>query len=335
MSGAPSGVLLDVRDLKTSFVMRRGAVRAVDGVSLSVERGETLGIVGESGCGKSVTALSVMRLVAEPCRVEGEILYGGADLLKLSMTEMRKIRGNKIAMIFQEPMTSLNPVLTVGTQISEVLRLHEGLGRREAMERTVGMLASVHIPMPDKRAREYPHQMSGGMRQRVMIAMALCCRPDVLICDEPTTALDVTIQAQIISLIEELKSLTGSAVIMITHDLGVISEISDRIAVMYAGRIVEEGTKMELLTDPLHPYTVGLLNAVPRIDRDLAELRVIPGMVPNPALMPEGCGFRPRCGHADRVCLRMPELLPPDGRRGQHRVRCWKRRAEPSGDGSA
>jgi peptide/nickel transport system ATP-binding protein/oligopeptide transport system ATP-binding protein len=313
--------LLQVKNLKTNFNTKNGVIKAVDDVSFEIARGETLGIVGESGCGKSITALSIMRLIAEPGRIEqGEIRYDGKDLLKLSLPEMRKIRGNKIAMIFQEPMTSLNPVLTVGTQISEVLRLHEGLSRSAARAKSVEMLSMVHIPMPEKRIREYPHQLSGGMRQRVMIAMALCCNPDVLICDEPTTALDVTIQAQIISLIEELKSRIGAAVIMITHDLGVISEIADKVIVMYAGKIVEEGTKMDVLTKPLHPYTEGLLNAVPRIDRDCDQLNVIPGMIPNPASLPDGCYFRPRCSCAQDLCVRMPDKVSV----GAQSVRCWK-----------
>jgi peptide/nickel transport system ATP-binding protein/oligopeptide transport system ATP-binding protein len=323
--GDSGTVVLSVKNLQTSFPSRNGKARAVDGVSFDVGRGETLGIVGESGCGKSVTALSIIRLVGEPGRVEGgEILYGGRDLLELPLGEMRRIRGNKIAMIFQEPMTSLNPVLTVGAQISEALRLHEGLGKREAMARTREMLAMVNFPAPEKRAKEYPHQLSGGMRQRVMIAMALCCTPDVLICDEPTTALDVTIQAQIISLIEEQKSRTGAAVLMITHDLGLISEMADRVIVMYAGKIVEEGTKMNVLTNPLHPYTEGLLNAVPRIDRDSGTLDVIPGMVPNLACLPEGCAFRPRCSRASEACLMSPprfETLGSDS--SFHGVNCW------------
>ncbi|MDR1943331.1 MAG: ABC transporter ATP-binding protein [Synergistaceae bacterium] len=318
--------LLRVRNLRTSFNTKQGLVRAVDGVSFEASRGETLGIVGESGCGKSVTALSIMRLVSAPGRVEsGEILYRGRDLLGLSSEEMRKIRGGRIAMIFQEPMTSLNPVFSVGAQIAEALRLHEGLGRREAMTRAAEMLETVNIPAPAKRAREYPHQLSGGMRQRVMIAMALCCKPDVLICDEPTTALDVTIQAQIIELIDGLREKTGMAVIMITHDLGVISETADRVLVMYAGKIIEEGTKMDVLTAPLHPYTEGLLNAVPRLDRDADTLNVIPGAVPNMAFLPAGCRFRPRCPEAREVCFTEPETMKrgaQDG--GYHAVSCWK-----------
>jgi peptide/nickel transport system ATP-binding protein/oligopeptide transport system ATP-binding protein len=313
-----------VRNLVTNFRTSAGVQRAVDGVSFDVARGETLGIVGESGCGKSVTALSIMRLVDSPGVVEGgEVLYDGVDILKLPMAQMRRIRGNKIAMIFQEPMTSLNPVLTVGTQISEVLRLHEGLGKKEALDKAVEMLSKVHIPMPEKRVRAYPHQMSGGMRQRVMIAMALCCKPDVLICDEPTTALDVTIQAQILSLIQEMKNSTGAAVIMITHDLGVISEIADRVAVMYTGHIIEEGSKMDVLTDPLHPYTEGLLNAAPRIDRDCEELEVIPGAVPNLAALPKGCHFRPRCRRAMEICRTSPEKTCL-GEKGGRSVSCWK-----------
>jgi oligopeptide/dipeptide ABC transporter ATP-binding protein len=318
------GALLSVRNLQTNFRTKRGLVKAVDDVSFDVARGETLGIVGESGCGKSVTALSIMRLVAEPGRIDGgEILYNGRDLLRLPMPDMRKVRGNKIAMVFQEPMTSLNPVLTVGTQISEVLRLHEGLSRDEAAAKTVEMLSVVNIPMPEQRVHEYPHQLSGGMRQRVMIAMALCCRPDVLICDEPTTALDVTIQAQIISLIEDLKKKTKTAVIMITHDLGIISEMADKVVVMYAGKIIEDGAKMDVLTNPLHPYTEGLLNAVPRVDRDLDELKVIPGMVPNAASLPRGCYFRPRCSYAGGICETEPERTVLGG---SHSVGCWRHR---------
>lgn len=333
--------ILRVKNLVTTFKTSAGDLRAVDGVSFDVARGETLGIVGESGCGKSVTALSIMRLVDRPGVIEGgEALYDGVDILRLPMAEMRRIRGGKIAMIFQEPMTSLNPVLTVGTQISEALRLHEGLGKKDALDKAVEMLAKVHIPMPEKRIREYPHQMSGGMRQRVMIAMALCCKPDVLICDEPTTALDVTIQAQILSLIEEMKASTGAAVIMITHDLGVISEMADRVAVMYTGRIIEEGPKMDVLTAPLHPYTEGLLNAAPRIDRDCAELEVIPGAVPNLASLPEGCYFRPRCRRATEACGAPPDrtyigarIVRPNfegeaERESGRSVSCWRYAAQ-------
>ncbi len=313
--------VLAVKGLKTNFNVKSGLVRAVNDVSFEIARGETLGIVGESGCGKSITALSIMRLISEPGEIAGgEIFYKEQDLLKLPMPEMRKIRGNKIAMIFQEPMTSLNPVLTVGEQIAEVIRLHQDLGKREAARKAVEMLAMVHIPIPEKRVNEYPHQLSGGMRQRVMIAMALSCNPDILICDEPTTALDVTIQMQILSLIEELKSKTGTAVIMITHDLGVISEIADKVIIMYAGKVVEEGATLDVLTRPLHPYTEGLLNAVPRIDRDSEELNVIPGMVPNPAFLPTGCAFRPRCPYVRDLCLRVPEQTGV----GQQVVRCWK-----------
>lgn len=313
--------VLAVKGLKTNFNVKSGLVRAVNDVSFEIARGETLGIVGESGCGKSITALSIMRLISEPGEIAGgEIFYKEQDLLKLPMPEMRKIRGNKIAMIFQEPMTSLNPVLTVGEQIAEVIRLHQDLGKREAACKAVEMLAMVHIPIPEKRVNEYPHQLSGGMRQRVMIAMALSCNPDILICDEPTTALDVTIQMQILSLIEELKSKTGTAVIMITHDLGVISEIADKVIIMYAGKVVEEGATLDVLTRPLHPYTEGLLNAVPRIDRDSEELNVIPGMVPNPAFLPTGCAFRPRCPYVRDLCLRVPEQTGV----GQQVVRCWK-----------
>ncbi len=296
--------LLEVKGLKTYFFTDEGVVRAVDGVDLRIDRGETLGVVGESGCGKSVTALSIMRLIAQPPGriVAGEILYNGRDLLKLSAAEMRKIRGKEIAMIFQEPMTSLNPVFTVGEQIAEAIRLHEGLGRRDAMDKTIEMLRVVHIPNPERRVREYPHQLSGGMRQRVMIAMALSCSPKLLIADEPTTALDVTIQAQILDLLNELKEKFRMAVMLITHDMGVIAETAQRVVVMYAAQVVEEAPVTELFKEPLHPYTQGLLRSIPRIDLAATErrkLEQIPGTVPvlRGEIRP-GCRFAPRCQFA-------------------------------------
>jgi peptide/nickel transport system ATP-binding protein len=293
--------LLEVRDLSTHFFTDDGVVRAVDGVSFHIDKGETLGVVGESGCGKSVTALSIMRLIPQPPGriVGGQILYNGRDLLRLPPGEMRKVRGKEIAMIFQEPMTSLNPVFTVGEQIAEAIRLHEGLGRRDAMDRAVEMLRLVHIPNAERRVREYPHQMSGGMRQRVMIAMALSCNPKLLIADEPTTALDVTIQAQILDLLNELKARFEMAVLLITHDMGVIAETAQRVVVMYAAQVVEEAPVADLFKEPLHPYTQGLLRSIPRIDlaaRERRRLQTIPGTVP--VLRGEvrpGCRFAPRC----------------------------------------
>jgi peptide/nickel transport system ATP-binding protein len=296
--------LLDVRDLTTHFFTDDGVVRAVDNVSFHVDKGETLGVVGESGCGKSVTALSIMRLIPQPPGriVRGRIDYNGRNLLELPPKEMRKIRGKEISMIFQEPMTSLNPVFTVGEQIAEALRLHEGLNRRDALDRAIEMLRLVHIPNAERRVREYPHQLSGGMRQRVMIAMALSCSPKLLIADEPTTALDVTIQAQILELLGELKARFGMAVLLITHDMGVIAETAQRVIVMYAAQVVEEAPVRELFKEPLHPYTQGLLRSIPRIDRAATErrrLQTIPGTVPTMrgAARP-GCRFAPRCEFA-------------------------------------
>jgi peptide/nickel transport system ATP-binding protein len=296
--------LLDVRNLTTHFYTDDGIVRAVDDVSFHVDKGETLGVVGESGCGKSVTALSIMRLIPQPPGriVRGRIDYNGRNLLDLPPKEMRKIRGKEISMIFQEPMTSLNPVFTVGEQIAEALRLHEGLSRRDAMDRAVEMLRLVHIPNAERRVREYPHQLSGGMRQRVMIAMALSCSPNLLIADEPTTALDVTIQAQILDLLGELKARFGMAVVLITHDMGVIAETAQRVIVMYGAQVVEEAPVRELFKEPLHPYTQGLLRSIPRIDLAATQrrrLQTIPGTVPTlrgPAK--PGCRFAPRCEFA-------------------------------------
>ncbi|HJU15218.1 MAG TPA: ABC transporter ATP-binding protein [Stellaceae bacterium] len=308
--------LLEVADLKTWFFTRDGIVRAVDGVSFDVLPGEVLAIVGESGCGKSVTALSILRLIAQPPGriVSGAIRFGGRNLLDLSESAMRAVRGNDISMIFQEPMTSLNPVLTVGRQIAESLILHQRLDRRAAMERAVAMLRLVQIPEAPRRAGEYPHQLSGGMRQRVMIAMALACNPKLLIADEPTTALDVTIQAQILDLMRELKAKIDAAIILITHDLGVVAEMAERVVVMYAGKKVEEAPVEELFRRPLHPYTQGLLASVPRLGASvgLAEpprLAEIPGTVPSLRAAIPGCPFAPRCGYASEVCRReMPEF---------------------------
>jgi peptide/nickel transport system ATP-binding protein/oligopeptide transport system ATP-binding protein len=303
--------LLEVKDLRTQFQTRAGVVRAVDGVSFQLDEGELLGLVGESGCGKSITALSVMRLVGAPGKiVGGEIRFGGEDLLAASDARMREIRGDDIAMIFQDPMTSLNPVYTVGEQIAEALRLHRKLGRKQARDAAVEAMREVSIPDPGRRADDYPHQLSGGMRQRVMIAMALACDPKLLIADEPTTALDVTIQAQILELIDELRRTRNLAVLLITHDLGVVAEVADRVAVMYTGRIVEESPVAELFARPKHPYTEGLLRSVPKLTeagvKSAGRLQTIEGTVPKPTNLPEGCHFAPRCPH------RMPRCTEGD-----------------------
>ena len=295
--------LLSVEGLRTHFFTNDGTVRAVDGVSISVRQGETLGLVGESGCGKSITALSIMRLLSRPGRVvAGRVNLDGRNLLELTDEEMEDVRGNDIAMIFQEPMTSLNPVFRVGDQIGEALQRHLAIGRDEAHDRVVELFATVGIPSPQRRVREYPHQMSGGMRQRVMIAMALACRPKVLIADEPTTALDVTIQAQILELIKELKRTQNMAVIMITHDLGVIAEVAQSVAVMYAGKIVERAPVEELFEAPRHPYTRGLLGSIPSPDKLGRRLDVIRGVVPHPLNLPPGCTFAPRCPDRMDIC---------------------------------
>ncbi len=315
--------VLDVRNLRTYFRTEDGIGRAVDGVSFQLGRGQTLGLVGESGCGKSVTALSVLRLVSPPGYIEsGEILLAGRDLLQLADDEMRKVRGDAVAMIFQEPMTSLNPVLTCVVQIAEAVRLHQGVSAKEARSRAIEMMGHVGIPAPEQRVDEYPHQLSGGMRQRVMIAMALSCNPDVLIADEPTTALDVTIQAQILDLLRKLQDEFHMAVLLITHDLGVVAEVADHVAVMYAGRIVEMSPTAQLFSHPLHPYTRGLLRAIPHLDRQVDRLEVIPGRVPESTAFPPGCRFAPRCPLAEDVCRsRESELIDcGDG----HFVDCWK-----------
>jgi peptide/nickel transport system ATP-binding protein/oligopeptide transport system ATP-binding protein len=299
--------LLEVKDLQTHFPTRAGLVRAVDGVSFHLDRGELLGLVGESGCGKSMTALSVMRLIAAPGKiVNGEILFDGKDLLKLSDAEMREMRGDDIAMIFQDPMTSLNPVFTVGEQIAEALRLHRKMSRSEARKATIEAMREVAIPDPARRLDDYPHQLSGGMRQRIMIAMALACHPKLLIADEPTTALDVTIQAQILELLNELRKQRELAVLLITHDLGVVAEVADRVAVMYTGRIVEQSPVDELFARPKHPYTEGLLRSVPKLTIDdvtrKERLETIEGVVPSPTDLPPGCHFAPRCVHRMPRC---------------------------------
>ena len=319
-------VLLEIKGLTTHFYTEEGVVPAVDGVDYHVDKGETIGVVGESGCGKSVTALSVMRLIPDPPGkiVGGHIRFDGKDLLTLPRAEMRKVRGNRISMIFQEPMTSLNPVFTIGHQISAVLKLHQGMGAKDALDRAIEMLTLVGIPSPAQRVHDHPHQLSGGMRQRVMIAMALACNPKLLIADEPTTALDVTIQAQILDLMGLLKSEFGTAVVLITHDLGVVAESVSRVVVMYAGRVVEEADVYEMFEHPLHPYTTGLLKSIPRIDqRDRRRQRLseIKGIVPIPTQLPAGCHFNPRCPRAMDVCRhRMPALLPAGT---GHKVRCW------------
>ena len=296
--------LLEVKNLKTYFYTDEGVVKSVDDVSFDVEKGKTLGIVGESGCGKSITSLSIMQLVETPPGkiVGGEIIYQGENLLEKNKDQMRKIRGGEIAMIFQEPMTSLNPVFTVGKQIMEALRLHTDLDKEKAKERAIEMLKLVKIPLPEKRFNEYPHQLSGGMRQRVMIAMALSCNPKLLICDEPTTALDVTIQAQILDLMNQLKKETGTSILFITHDLGVVAEVCDDVAVMYCGRVVERGDVKTIFANPSHPYTKGLLGSIPRLGDAGKELKSIPGNVPNPKYMPKGCKFAPRCPYASEKC---------------------------------
>ncbi len=317
--------LLEVNDLQTQFPTRSGLVRAVDGVSFYLDRGELLGLVGESGCGKSITALSVLRLISPPGKiVNGEILFDGKDLLRLSDAEMRQMRGDDIAMIFQDPMTSLNPVFTVGEQIAEALRLHRKLSRRDARRATIEAMREVAIPDPARRVDDYPHQLSGGMRQRVMIAMALACNPKLLIADEPTTALDVTIQAQILELLDELRKQRELAVLLITHDLGVVAEVADRVAVMYTGRIVEESPVDELFARPKHPYTEGLLRSVPKLTSEHVvrkeRLETIEGVVPRPTDLPPGCHFAPRCPHRMPRCT--SEDIPLYELDGGVKVRC-------------
>jgi peptide/nickel transport system ATP-binding protein len=324
MSQTTGKPILEVNDLRTYFYTRDGVVRSVDGISFSVSEGETLAIVGESGCGKSVTSLSILRLIASPPGkiVSGSIRFHGEDLLGFSDEQMRDIRGDKISMIFQEPMTSLNPVLTIGRQIGEVLELHRQCTKEEVRTRILELLKMVNIPEPESRIDEYPHQLSGGMRQRIMIAMALACDPEILIADEPTTALDVTIQAQILNLMRELRDRTRAAIILITHDLGVVAEMAQRVVVMYAGRKVEEANVMDLFENPMHPYTLGLLNSMPRLD-DAASKRLveIPGMVPSMRTEIIGCAFAPRCSSATERCSQESPVLKDYG--NQHWVACW------------
>jgi oligopeptide/dipeptide ABC transporter ATP-binding protein len=322
--------ILEVRNLQTSFTTERGVLKAVDDVSFELSAGKTLGVVGESGCGKSVTSLSIMRLIPNPPGkiTGGEILYKGRDLLRLSAEEMRKIRGNEISMIFQEPMTSLNPVFTIGNQLIEAILLHQDLSKAEALNKAVEMLRLVGIPAPEKRVRDYPHQLSGGMRQRVMIAMALSCNPKILIADEPTTALDVTIQAQILDLLRDLQQKTGLALLLITHDLGVVAEMAHDVVVMYAGRVVERAPVNEIFKSPKHPYTRGLLNSIPVLSRDptgkvkKSRLEPIPGIVPSLFDLPAGCRFQERCSLVSDECRSAePELRDLSGIRS---VRCVK-----------
>jgi peptide/nickel transport system ATP-binding protein len=316
--------LLEVKDLKVRFRTEDGVVKAVDGVSFTLSQGEVLGIVGESGSGKSVTMMSVLRLINDPnMRTEGEVIYKGRDVMKLDKNQMQEIRGAEISMIFQDPMTSLNPVYRIGEQITESILTHQDIDKRAARRRAIDLLGQVGIPQADRRVDDFPHQFSGGMRQRAMIAIALANNPDVLIADEPTTALDVTIQAQILELIDRLKDDFNSAVILITHDLGVVADIADRIAVMYAGRIVEFGEKREVFYDPQMPYTWGLLGSIPRLDRPKQErLHSIEGAPPSLINPPQGCKFRPRCPHAFEKCLEEPELIARAGKR-DHLDRCW------------
>ena len=326
--------LLQLDNLHTSFYTDAGVARSVDGVSFSVGAGETVGVVGESGCGKSVTALSILRLVRPPGRIEAgsRILFDGRDLLALDESAMQKVRGNRIAMVFQEPMTALNPVFTVGEQIAEVARIHAGMSRRDAAAKAVEMLALVGIPAPEQRAGEYPHQLSGGMRQRVVIAMALVMSPALVIADEPTTALDVTIQAQILELLADLTKRLGTSILLITHDLGVVAENCSRVIVMYAGEIVEEANTLDLFARAHHPYTEGLLGAMPRVGRHEERLATIPGTVPPPTAWPKGCRFQERCQYAwDRCAEEHPPLYQIDG---GHVSRCHlaqepERRAHP------
>ena len=326
--------LLQVKDLQTSFFTPEGEVRAIDGVSFEIGEGKTLGLVGESGCGKSVTSLSIMRLIPSPPGkiVGGEIFYRGRDLLRLNNEQMRKIRGNEISMIFQEPMTSLNPVFTVGNQIGEAIQLHQGLGKRETRKKTIEMLRLVKIADPESRVDSYPHQLSGGMRQRVMIAMALSCNPRLLIADEPTTALDVTIQAQILELMKELQQkIGGMALLLITHDLGVVAEQADDVAIMYAGKIVERSSTRAIFSRPFHPYTVGLLNSLPGIGGlKKKRLDAIPGMVPSPLNLPSGCRFRDRCPRAQEVCA---QTEPPlEEKEPGHAAACYFPHSETRGN---
>ncbi len=315
--------LLQVEDLKTTFYTDNSVIRAVDGVSFNVKPGEVVGLVGESGCGKSVVSLSIMRLIKyPPGKIEGgRVLYNNRDLLTLDEKSMRKIRGNDIAMIFQEPMTSFNPVYKIGDQVSEAIRLHQGLEREDAWKEAAKMLELVGIPRPGEIINDYPHQLSGGMRQRAMIAMALSCNPQLLIADEPTTALDVTIQAQILELMKEIKERINTAIIFITHDLGVIAEMAQHVVVMYSGKVVEDTDVLSLFNEPQHPYSAGLIRSKPKLEEEKEVLEYIPGTVPNPMEMPTGCAFHPRCPEVMDICSQeMPDLIETKPR---HLVRCW------------
>ncbi|WP_041082553.1 ABC transporter ATP-binding protein [Thermotoga profunda] len=317
--------ILEIEDLSVKFFTSDGIVNAVDHVTFSIEKEEVLGLVGESGCGKSVTSLAIMRLLPiPPAKItSGKIIFNGENLLEKSESEMRQIRGNVVSMIFQEPMTSLNPVITIGKQIAEAIVVHQNISREEAKKRAIEMLKVVGIPNPEKRYDDYPHQMSGGMRQRVMIAMALSCNPKLLIADEPTTALDVTVQAQILDLMTQLKEKFGMSLLLITHDLGVIAEMCDRVLVMYAGQIVEEASCMDLFDNPLHPYTVGLLKSIPRLEPGKQPLHTIEGNVPNAIELPSGCRFHPRCSEAIEICTqKTPALITINSNR---KVRCFLR----------
>jgi len=332
MNEKESNILLDIKDLHTYFFTDNGIVKSVDGVDITLKKGSTLGIVGESGSGKSVTAMSVMNLLmgTKGKVVQGSIKLDGKDIVNISDEEKRKLRGSEIAMIFQEPMTSLNPVLKIGDQISEGIIQHFNVSKKEAMERTIEMLKKISIPRAEKIINEYPFQLSGGMRQRIMIAMALVCNPKVLIADEPTTALDVTIQAQILELMNDLKKLVGTSVLFITHDLGVIAEICDEVVVMYCGRVVESGDVISIFKEPKHPYTVGLLKSIPKLGQHVEVLDSIPGNVPNPRYMPKGCKFEPRCTSAIEICKEEepPFFTYPN----EQKSRCWLCKKEYGGE---
>ena len=325
--------LLDVKKLKTIFQEREKKITVVDGVSFYVGQGETVAIVGESGSGKSITALSILNCISHPGKVKsGDVIFQGENLFEKSKKEMRNIRGNEISMIFQEPMTSLNPVYTVGRQLSEVFEIHQGLRRKEGIKKAVELLKLVGIPSPEERARQYPHQMSGGMRQRVMIAMALACRPKLLIADEPTTALDVTVQAQILELMKDLKRESGTSVLMITHDLGVVAEMADRVVVMYAGKVVESAEVREIFKEPRHPYTMGLLSSMPSLSHKGGRLNTIEGSVPKPTELPEGCRFSPRCRFAREICKKNQ---PPLKEIGERMLSCWMETEDYRGEEGA
>lgn len=318
-----NGNILNVKDLKTYFFTRRGTVKAVDGVSFTLREGETLGLVGESGCGKSITALSILRLVPKPAGriVGGEIVFNGEDLLKKNEREMRQIRGSGISMILQEPMSSLNPVFTIGEQVAEPIRIHQGLRGKSVMEKVIEMLRLVKIPAPEVRAKEYPHQMSGGMRQRIVGAISLSCKPHLLIADEPTTSLDVTIQAQFMTLLKEVQQELNVAMLMITHDFGIVARVCDKVAVMYAGKIVESASIRDLFNNPRHPYTIALMNSLPRVEVRVPKLYSIDGQPPDLRSMPNGCAFEPRCTKAKEICKKIypPSVVTND----IHHVSCW------------